>query len=48
MSTPQVDVKYDAQLQNLQHQLYSIPLTRTQTTVNKMFLTVSGREFIRV
>jgi serine/threonine protein kinase len=32
VSTPQVDVKYDAQLQNLQHQLYSIPLTRTQTT----------------
>ncbi|RZC40188.1 mediator of RNA polymerase II transcription subunit 26, partial [Asbolus verrucosus] len=31
-STPQMDVKYDAQLQNLQHQLSSIPLTRSQTT----------------
>ncbi|XP_063926696.1 protein piccolo-like isoform X7 [Zophobas morio] len=32
VSTPQMDVKYDAQLQNLQHQLSSIPLARTQTT----------------
>ncbi|XP_044261028.1 titin isoform X1 [Tribolium madens] len=31
-STPQLDVKYDAQLQNLQQQLSSIPLARTQTT----------------
>ncbi|KYB26072.1 hypothetical protein TcasGA2_TC033953 [Tribolium castaneum] len=31
-STPQLDIKYDAQLQSLQQQLSSIPLARTQTT----------------
>lgn len=38
VSTPQMDIKYDAQLQNLQQQLSSIPVNRTQSTVSSLLV----------